>query len=183
MEDEKEVLDLVDTEDRVVGTTSRGEVVKSGYRVAKGFVRCVNAFLINSEGKIWVPTRGLNKSLAPGSLDYSVARHVLSGETYENAIIRAFAMEAGLQITGKELKLLGIMKPNLRRPVFDAIFVYYDYKGGTPKYSQGEFTGGEWLTPPDYQTKLRTSGLPVKPSLMPALSVLLEDIKQRQSSS
>jgi isopentenyldiphosphate isomerase len=182
MEDEKEVLDLVNTEDEVVGTISRGEVVKSRYRVAKGFVRCVNAFLINKEGKIWVPTRSLDKDLTPGSLDYSVARHVLSGETYDNAIIRAFAMEAGIQITGQELKLLCIMKPNLHRPVFDAIYVYYNYKDGTPEYSRGEFTSGEWLTPSDYQDRLKTSALPVNQTILPALTVLLEDIKQRQSS-
>ena len=75
----KEILDLVDEKDTVIGTLSRKEVYEKGL---KNF-RVVHAFIINYEGKIWTPRRTPSKKLFPNGLDYSIAGHVTSGETYE----------------------------------------------------------------------------------------------------
>src|SRR5487761_1499028 len=103
MNENDEFLDLANASDEVVGTIRRGDMVKLGYRSPKGFVRFAVAFLVNDKAEVWVPIRGLHKSIAPGGCDFSVAEHVLSGETYDKAIERAFIEEAGMEVSAVNL--------------------------------------------------------------------------------
>jgi len=68
----------------------------------KGYARFVVAFVVNKK-QIWVSIRGLHKSITPSGCDFSVAEHVLSGESYEQAIQRGFAEEANLRISPTDL--------------------------------------------------------------------------------
>jgi isopentenyl-diphosphate delta-isomerase len=55
-----EYLDLVDENDNVIGNKKRSEVYAenlSNYRV-------INAFVINSNGEIWIPRRNKNKKIS-----------------------------------------------------------------------------------------------------------------------
>jgi isopentenyldiphosphate isomerase len=176
MDENEEVLDLVNANDKMVGTVSRGEMVRLGYKNPKGFVRFAEAFLVNKDGKIWVPIRGKHKVIAPGGRDFSVAEHVLSGETYEDAIIRAFAEEAGLYIDAASLKLLKVLPPTADKPIFNALFAYYGYDGDDPEYSKEEFDSCEWLAPEELEALVR-SGVAAKASLLPELQVLLRNMR------
>lgn len=173
MQSEKEeILDLVDINDTIIGTVLRGDMTAVNYNHPKGYVRFVNAFLINKEHKIWSPTRAMRKFIAPGGKDYSVAEHVLAGETYDDAVIRGFVEEANLHVTAGNLELLGMMPPTKEKPVFDAVFALYDYDDNNPDYSKEEFSSSEWLTLDELQ-KILTAH-PSKASLLPALQLLRE---------
>jgi isopentenyl-diphosphate delta-isomerase len=68
---EEEVLDLVNENDEVVGTITHDKVFDFK-NVAPYYLRAVNAFIINSDGKLWIPRRTAHKKIAPDGLDFSV---------------------------------------------------------------------------------------------------------------
>lgn len=167
MDENDEKLDLVNSDDEIVGTIRRGDMVKLGYRSDKGFVRFAEAFILNKNGEIWVPIRGMHKSIAPGSCDFSVAEHVLSGETYEKAIERAFSEEAGMKINSSDLVFLGKLPPNEDKPVYEAIYTFTMHDNESPIYSREEFSSAGWV-PIDSFEKMLTFGPPTKAALLPA---------------
>ena len=63
-----EYLDLVNEKDEVIGKKLRSEVYAEGL----SNFRVVNAFLVNSEGKLWLPRRGAHKRIFPLCLDMSM---------------------------------------------------------------------------------------------------------------
>ncbi|HEY1835305.1 MAG TPA: NUDIX domain-containing protein [Candidatus Saccharimonadales bacterium] len=172
MNENDEILDLVDIDDNVVGTVRRGDMVKLKYRHPNGYARFAVAFLINTQGLIWVPKRSLHKSIAPGGLDFSVAEHVLAGESYAHAIQRAFREEAELNVDVSRLQVLGKLAPSQAKPSYEALLVYRDYAGGNPNYSKEEFTNGEWIAPKTLMGMLQ-AGVAAKSAILPALRLLL----------
>jgi isopentenyldiphosphate isomerase len=63
-----ELLDLVDSNDEVIGTITAGNFYMQP--VNAGYIRAADAFIQNDEGKLWVPTRSLHKAIAPSGLDF-----------------------------------------------------------------------------------------------------------------
>lgn len=168
--EEEEVLDLVDEKNVPIRTITRAEMAKVKYNHPEGYVRFVNAFLINDKGEIWVPIRALHKSIAPGGHDFSVAEHVLTGEESDVAVIRAFSEEAGLDIDHTALVHLGTLPPTEAKPSFDEVYAFYGYNGEDPKYSKVEFSTGGWLDRDDLRKILKEK--PSKSSLPAALDLL-----------
>ena len=171
MQENDEVLDLVDANDTVVDTIRRGDMVKLGYKTPRGYVRFVVAFIVNDRDEIWVPIRGLHKSIAPGSADFSAAEHVQSGEIYAESILRAFQEEAGMHADASRLKSLGKLSPSDDKPTFEEVFAYRVTDDEHPIYSQEEFTSASWLTLPALRETL-ASGPPPKSALQPAFQLL-----------
>lgn len=179
MNENDELLDLVNANDTVVGTIRRGEMVNLGYKSAGGFVRFAEAFILNEQGEVWVPIRGMHKSIAPGGCDFSVAEHVLSGETYEKAIERAFSEEAGMTINSKDLELLAKLPPTEDKPVYEAIYMYTMYGNKSPEHSPDEFVSASWLSM-DALKKQLTLGPPTKSTLLPAFKLLRSTLRHRK---
>ena len=180
MDENDELLDLVNAHDVVVGTIRRGDMVKLDYKSNQGFVRFAVAFILNSQGQVWVPIRGMHKTIAPGGCDFSVAEHVLAGETYEQAIERAFFEEAGMTINSQDLELLGKLPPTKAVPIYEVIYTYTMRGNESPKYSLEEFTSASWM-PIDAFEKQLTSGPPTKSSLLPAFKLLQYSLSGRLS--
>lgn len=170
MNENEEVLDLVDSNNIPIRTIVRGEMVKMKYKHPEGYVRFVNAFLVNDKGEIWTPIRGLHKSIAPGGHDFSAAEHVLAGETSDAAVARAFSEEAGIDVEDATLVHLGTLPPTDSKPSFDEIYALYDYRGGNPEYSKDEFSTGDWLDKDHLKKVLKEK--PSKSSLLAALDLL-----------
>ena len=177
MDENEEILDLVDIEDHVTGTVKRADMVKVGYRSERGFVRFVIGFLVNAKGEIWVPIRSMHKSIAPGGFDFSVAEHVLSGESYSDAIKRAFAEEAGLTVKVENLVLLGKISPVDNKPTWEEIYLYPDYSGNNPDYDKEEFSSAQWQTIEEIEEKIRTGAL-TKSAYTPALKLLKDHLSR-----
>lgn len=89
-----EFLDLVDESDNVIGKKKRSEV----YSENLSNFRVINAFVVNSTGKILMPRRSTNKKQYPLSLDMSIAGHVESGESYESALFREAREELNIDV-------------------------------------------------------------------------------------
>jgi isopentenyldiphosphate isomerase len=136
----------------------------------------VNAFVVNKAGLLLVPTRSLKKKVAPGGMDYSAAEHVLSGESYDDAMVRGFNEEIGLQVNPSMFTLLGVLPPTATKPFFDAVYVLLDYAGKDPVLNRDEFVSSEWLTIDEIKRRITTATTPQKVSLLPALELLTRKI-------
>jgi isopentenyldiphosphate isomerase len=168
----KELMDLVDIDDNVIGTIDRSEIASLSTS-ERGFVRAVGVFILNSQGRLWVPKRGAHKKIAPNGLDFSAGEHVGAGESYEHAALRG--MEEELNISNPDaskLHLIGKLPPLADLPYFHNIYTYDDDE--LPDYNRDDFSGYELLYPAELAAKLE-AGTPAKGFLLPSVQLLLHN--------
>ena len=165
--DEDELLDLVDANDHVISTILRSQTSALN---GKGFLRAAEAFIQNSDGKLWIPRRQLNKRIAPGGLDYSMGEHVKAGEDYLSGCIRGFAEELNIRIKPKDIEFIKTFRPIRGLCYFRALYIYKSDE--IPAYNTDDFTEYYWLTPKGLVDKLNT-GEPAKNSLIETATYLL----------
>jgi len=94
-----EPVDVVDEDDRVVATVSRGEV-----RRRQLLHRCTYVLVRNSAGDILVHRRTETKDVFPGAYDMFTGGVLAAGESYDDCASREAAEELG--VTGAELRFL-----------------------------------------------------------------------------
>lgn len=167
MEDD-ELLDLVDENDKVIGTIYRSEF----YRLESenlGYIRACELFIQNDEGKLWIPKRTASKRIAPNGLDYSCGGHVGSGQTYMEAMLREIREELGLRLTPDDLRFIIKFRPRPKLPYFRNFYVYRS--NTAPSYNPDDFVGAAWMTVEELAEKLQ-SGVPAKSSLLESVAVL-----------
>jgi isopentenyldiphosphate isomerase len=89
--DSQELLDVVDTNDRVIEVRPRGEVHRLGL-----MHRSVHILVFNSAGDFFIQKRSMSKDSNPGLWDSSAAGHVDSGEDYLGCATRELGEELGI---------------------------------------------------------------------------------------
>lgn len=72
--------------------------------------RVINAFIINSEGKLWIPRRTATKSIAPSALDMSAGGHIESGSTYEETLLKEIKEELDIDLNKIPYKEIAYFK-------------------------------------------------------------------------
>lgn len=149
MSNSEEILDLVDDRDQVIGTKSRSEIYKQDLKN----YRVVNAFIVNSLGKIWIPRRSASKRLFPLGLDMSMGGHVESGENYDQAFERELKEELNIDSRETPHSLLGHLNPK-DDGVSSFMNVYEIKSDKVPDYNQEDFIEYFWLTPEEVLQKL-----------------------------
>ena len=91
-----EILDVVDSEDLIIGKASRVQVHNNGL-----MHRSVHILVFNSTGSLFLQKRSMIKGESPGLWDSSAAGHVESGEDYLNCAKRE--TEEELSLSGVQL--------------------------------------------------------------------------------
>ncbi len=86
-----EILDVVNENDEVIGSAPYSEIYS-----AKRSHRICHLFIFNDAGEMALQLRSKTKSFLPGYWSTAVGGHVLSGETYEIAIMRESMEEIGV---------------------------------------------------------------------------------------
>jgi len=86
-----EILDVVDSNDQVIGHASKADV-----HARKLTHRISHVLIFNKEGKIALQKRDKNLAFAPSHWCTSAAGHVRSNETYEQAAHRECMEEIGI---------------------------------------------------------------------------------------
>lgn len=164
--DDNDLLDLVNQKDEVIGKINQADA-RTLIETKAGFIRGTVAFIQNDNGKLWIPRRTADKRIAPNGLDFSVAEHVQSGETYEEAVLRGFKEELFLDLVKSDLKYLGKLGPIPHMPYFfTSVFLF---KANQVKvYNRADFTGFEWLLPKEIVRRIE-DGEPSKNALKPAI--------------
>lgn len=95
----EEVFEIVDEEDRIIGTAKRSECHKN----PKLLHRTAGVLVFNSDGDVLMARRSLKKDTNPGRWSISSWGHLNPGESYEHAALRELKEELGIT---ENLKLL-----------------------------------------------------------------------------
>lgn len=170
--DEDEELDLVDVNDQVVGTILRSNY-ENMVKQNLGYIRAADAFLINSDGKLWIPRRREHKRIVPNGLDFSMGEHVKAGETYMEACIRGFNEELNLHVKESELVTVTKFAPEPGLPAyFQTLFLYQSNR--TPRYNLEDFSEYYWLTPTELIRIIKNGEL-AKSNLIRSAEYLLQN--------
>lgn len=160
-----EVLDLVDENDQVIQTLTRDEIYAKDLK----YVRVIELFIRNKDGKLWIPIRGLHKRIAPGGYDIGAGGHVEHGESYLDALRKEVAEELFWNIDDFEVKQLGKYGP---KDGLNTISMVYEIETDTePKLNPEDFISAEWITPKDLAVKIE-NGHPAKSNLLPLLKLV-----------
>ncbi|MEZ4860646.1 MAG: NUDIX hydrolase [Caldilineaceae bacterium] len=156
---EDELMDVVDQSDQVVGQKRRSEL----YAENSSNCRAINAFLVNSQGQLWIPRRTAQKRLFPLHLDMSCGGHVHSGESYEEALQRELQEELNLDLRQVAWSLLGHLS-SYRDGVSMFMKVYEIHSDTTPSWNPADFIEAAWFEVEELQNQIH-SGEPVKGDL------------------
>jgi len=135
-----ELFDLVDDQDRVIGTVKRREANRN----PKLIHRAVAILVYNPKGQLFLQKRSRTKDTYPGHWTVSASGHVPSGKTYRQAAAKELSEELGIKKV-PPLKLLG--KKLIRYPnetEFETFFkaVY----AGQVSLNKEEIEEGRWFT-------------------------------------
>jgi isopentenyldiphosphate isomerase len=160
MSNTDEILDIVDINDRPIGQRWRSQLDGEGSHY---YCRVVNAFLVNPQGKLWLPRRTAKKRNFPLCLDMSMGGYVLSGESYDQACQRELQEELNLDIHPITDYFLGYLTPE-RDGVSAFMKVYEIPTSKTPDYNGDDFIEGFWWFPEEALKRIR-SGEPAKTDL------------------
>ena len=140
--EQEEVLDLVNADDVVIGTITRGEA----WRTNAKWIRVINAFVVNSQGELWIPKRTATKETFPLCLDMSVGGHVESGESYEAAFVREAQEELNLDVSTVGYRELGYLHP--AEHGLSAFMKVFELRlDDAPPYNREDFEAAQWLRP------------------------------------
>lgn len=155
-----EYLDLVNRDDEVVRRELRSVI----YRERLSNFRVVNAFVISSQGQLWIPQRSYAKILFPGALDFSVGGHVGSGESYDTAFKRETQEELSIDVTATGYRLLGKLTPE-QDGVASFMQVYEIPMEQGPNYNPDDFITSYWLYPLELQNMIKNGVAAKEPDL------------------
>ena len=133
-----EVFDVVDENDVVIGTATRGEVHKK-----KFFHRAVHIFVFNTAGQTFLQQRSMAKDSAPGKWGGACSGHVDSGEEYEAAARREMVEELGVE-SPADMPMIFQEGPR-RETGFEFVRVYRAEHEGPFDLNEEEIMGGQWI--------------------------------------
>ena len=103
----EEILEIVDCNNRVIGTAGRSEIHKQHF-----MHRSVHVFLFNSAGELFLQKRAQTKDEFPGYYDSSAAGHVNPGESYHQAAERELKEELGIEVPLNKIAKLPASQEN-----------------------------------------------------------------------
>jgi isopentenyldiphosphate isomerase len=106
-----ELFDVVDENDRPVGTMARREVHRLKLRH-----RAVHLLAVNRAGKVFLHKRSMKKDLFPGFWDSSAAGHVGAGEDYDASAVRELEEELGWRLPANPFERQ-VGAPGRRAPI------------------------------------------------------------------
>jgi len=126
-----EYFDIVDENGEVIGTAPRSECHGNPALVH----RAAHVLVFDSEGRLLLQLRSMDKDIQPGKWDTSVGGHLGVGEEYDEAARREMAEELGIVDAGLEY----LYDYELRNEVeSENIRSYRTVYGGEIRYQESE---------------------------------------------
>lgn len=140
------ILNIVDEDDRVIGTETRKRIHRDGL-----LHRIIHVWMYTSRGEIIFQHRAPDKDTNPDLLDASVGGHVEIGQTYEQAAMQEIEEETGLLVGAGQLVPLGLRRLKGSDPVTHTIphhiivsyALLHDGPVGDLRVESGKATGFE----------------------------------------
>ncbi len=134
-----ERLDVVDANDRVVGSRTRGEIHRHGL-----MHRAVHLLVFNGAGSVFLQKRSGTKDNNPGLWDSSVSGHVDAGEHYDDCVVREAREEIGLRLDAAPRRLFKLKA--CAATGFEHTWVYACIAEGPFELDPVEIDEGRWLS-------------------------------------
>lgn len=135
-----ELLDLVDENDRVIGTVTRGEANRNPALIH----RAVAILVFNTKGQLFLQKRSQTKDTYPGYWTVSASGHVKSGLTYHQAALEELKEELGIE---KPQKLKRLRKEMIRYPHETEFMAFYKVVyTGPMRLNREEIEMGKFFT-------------------------------------
>lgn len=132
-----ERVDVVDADDRVIGTATRSEVRAGNLRHRAAYI-----LVFNSEGRIFVHQRTATKDVYPSYFDVAAGGVVAAGESYEDAARRELEEELGIADVPLR-RVVSLQFQDAQNQVNGAVYsCTYD---GPMRLQPEEVVSGEWL--------------------------------------
>lgn len=154
----KEILEVVDEHDRVIGTERRGVIHAEGM-----MHRSAQVLVFNSRSELFLQKRSDSKDEFPGLWDSSAAGHVNPGETYRQCARRELAEELGITEAG-EILLLFTM-PASRETGFEHCAVHRCSYDGPMVLQPEEVVDGRWTTVQEMDILVADPGSQLTPAI------------------
>lgn len=135
-----EILDIVDENDKIIGSAPRSEVHRLGLKH-----RAVHILVFNSNGQIFLQKRSMKKDRCAGLWDSSASGHLDHLEDYDRCARRELNEELGI---AEDVKLIKFLKLNAS-PETDNEFVwiYTAVYNGEIHINLDEISEGKWFYP------------------------------------
>jgi isopentenyldiphosphate isomerase len=147
MDPADELVDIVDEDDRVVGTAPRRDI-----RRAQLLHRCTYVLLRNAAGETLVHRRTDTKDVFPGAYDVFSGGVCAAGESYDDCARREVAEELG--VVGTELRFL--FRHRYRGPGGQAWGAVYEGRWDGPvRPQQSEVAWHAWVGAGELDRMLR----------------------------
>ena len=133
-----ELFDVVDANDRVIGTAPRGVVHAEGL-----LHRAVHILVQRGNGDVFLQKRSMHKDSHPGKWDSSSSGHLDSGEGYAAAAVRELREELGIEVDGvDEIAAL----PASEATGHEFVRIYRLRHEGPFILHSGEIEDGKWVS-------------------------------------
>lgn len=161
-----EVFDLVDEQDKVIGTVRRGDA----HHDPSLLHRSVQTLVFDSAGRALLQLRSARKDLFPGYYCASASGHVIAGDEYATTAQRELMEELGVSAA-----LIFVGKALVRSDFESEMTALFVAKSDGPfTFDPVETDGGEFFS---WEALLAARAtLPMTPSLLVALEELERQI-------
>lgn len=136
----REIFDVVNERDEVIGQQERSEVHRLGL-----LHRAVHVLVFNAAGQVFLQKRSLTKDRQPGLWDSSASGHVDTGEDYDACAVRELGEEIGLQLSAAPQRLFKLA-PGVETDQ-EHVWVYRCEAEGPFRLHPEEIERGGWFTP------------------------------------
>jgi 8-oxo-dGTP pyrophosphatase MutT (NUDIX family) len=142
----RELVDVVDEDDRVVATVTRREVRRRGL-----LHRCAYVLVRNPAGEVLVHRRTDTKDVHPGAYDVFAGGVCAAGESYDDCARREVAEEVG--VVGADLRFL--FRHRYRGPGGQVWGAVYEARWDGPvRHQETEVAWSAWVAPEPLQRML-----------------------------
>ena len=152
----EEILEIVDYDNRVIGTAGRSEIHKQRFKH-----RSVHVFLFNSAGELFLQKRAQAKDEFPGYYDSSAAGHVNPGENYHEAAARELKEELGIEAQLEKVTEL----PASQETGWEFVSFYSAVSDDAVKLNYDEIEEGKFYSLKEIRALLLSDGDKFTPSV------------------
>lgn len=142
-----EILDIVNTDDEIIGSMKRDDVHATGQ-----ICRMVFVLFYTPDKQLILQRRSLTKKSNPGKLTTTVSGHVESGSTYDDTAVKETFEETGIAVKQENLQNVAVVYAGYTEGdyISNAMRGLYihEYTGAISdlKVEEGEGAGFEILT-------------------------------------
>ena len=136
-----EWLDIVDSDDRIIGAAPRATVHEKAY-----MHRAVHIMLCNSAGEVFLQLRSHDKDTNPGLWDTSCAGHIDSGESLIVGALRELQEELGIRLSSEALVERSRLRPSHDNG-FEHVTLYTALSDEPLTLCPAEIIDGKWVRP------------------------------------